>query len=74
MCYSRFQDDNFVSENFRHTLVAGTVVQAAAAFCDILITGGLCYYFHKSKTGQRSTIKLLDKLMAYAVERGALTT
>ncbi|KAI0683526.1 hypothetical protein C8Q76DRAFT_318154 [Earliella scabrosa] len=68
-----FEDHDLVSVSFRRALVLGGAVQGVAVLCDILITGGLCYYFSTSRTGRGSTNKLLDKLMAYAIERGALT-
>ncbi|KAI0764679.1 hypothetical protein C8Q74DRAFT_1370610 [Fomes fomentarius] len=68
-----FKDHNLISQTFRRALVVGGAVQGVAVLCDILITGGLCYYFTTSRTGHRTTNALLDRLMAYAIERGALT-
>lgn len=69
----RFKDHNLISQSFRRALVVGGAVQGVAVLCDILITGGLCYYFTTSRAGHRTTNTLLDRLMAHAIERGALT-
>ncbi|KAI0761936.1 hypothetical protein BD413DRAFT_700017 [Trametes elegans] len=72
-----------VVENFQIRLFPVTIplvsalggMQAAVALTgDILITGGLCYYFNHSRSGWASTNMLIDKLMVYAIQRGALTT
>ncbi|KAF7968252.1 hypothetical protein HWV62_31549 [Athelia sp. TMB] len=51
-----------------------TIQSAAAAACDFSITIILCVLLHSSRTGIKSTDALLDKLIAYAINRGALTT
>ncbi|KAF7972402.1 hypothetical protein HWV62_18054 [Athelia sp. TMB] len=51
-----------------------TIQSAAAAACDFSITVILCVLLHSSRTGIKSTDALLDKLIAYAINRGALTT
>ncbi|RPD56576.1 hypothetical protein L226DRAFT_595056 [Lentinus tigrinus ALCF2SS1-7] len=68
-----FSNHDLLSDTFQRSLVLGGAVQAAAVLGDVLITGGLCYYFVANKTGTRRINALLDKLMAYAIERGILT-
>ncbi|KDQ49185.1 hypothetical protein JAAARDRAFT_663857 [Jaapia argillacea MUCL 33604] len=51
-----------------------TVQSAATAACDFSITVILCWVLHGSRTGIQETDTLLDKLMIYAINRGALTT
>ncbi|KAF7969465.1 hypothetical protein HWV62_27247 [Athelia sp. TMB] len=51
-----------------------TIQSGATAACDLSITIILCYVLHGSRTGIKSTDALLDKLIAYAINRGALTT
>ncbi|THV03995.1 hypothetical protein K435DRAFT_835582 [Dendrothele bispora CBS 962.96] len=52
-----------------------TSTQAAAtALCDIFITIILCYLLHTSKTGIRNTNTVIDKLILYAINRGAATS
>ncbi|KDQ52635.1 hypothetical protein JAAARDRAFT_39883 [Jaapia argillacea MUCL 33604] len=51
-----------------------TIQSAATAACDFSITVILCWVFHGSRTGIQRTDTLLDKLMIYAINRGALTT
>ncbi|OSD02314.1 hypothetical protein PYCCODRAFT_1435649 [Trametes coccinea BRFM310] len=58
----------------RETLIIGGLVQGLAAMCDVLITGGLCYYLQKGRSGIKVTDRLVDRLMKYAIQRGALTT
>ncbi|KAI1789712.1 hypothetical protein LXA43DRAFT_1096129 [Ganoderma leucocontextum] len=55
-------------------LIIGGLVQGFAALCDVLITGGLCYYLHNGRSGLTSTDSLVDKLMVFAINRGAFTT
>ncbi|KAI0708471.1 hypothetical protein C8Q76DRAFT_799729 [Earliella scabrosa] len=45
-----------------------------SAVCDILIAVGLCYYLRSGRSGFVRTNSVLDKLMVYAIQRGALTT
>jgi len=54
--------------------VTGTV-QGTAAACDIAITVALICYLHSGrvKSGIRSTERMIDKLIVYAVCRGILT-
>ncbi|PAV20314.1 hypothetical protein PNOK_0294100 [Pyrrhoderma noxium] len=46
---------------------------SVAVACDILITGGLCYWLHGSRTGLSSMDEAIDKLILYSVENGLLT-
>ncbi|KAI0677751.1 hypothetical protein C8Q78DRAFT_1074428 [Trametes maxima] len=58
----------------REVLIIGGLVQGFAALCDILITTGLCYYLQTGRSGIKSTDNLVDRLLIYAINRGALTT
>ncbi|KAJ3898066.1 hypothetical protein F5879DRAFT_995196 [Lentinula edodes] len=42
--------------------------------CDICITLCMCYALHTSRTGIKSTDRLINKLMAYSVQTGAVTS
>ncbi|KIK67740.1 hypothetical protein GYMLUDRAFT_36501 [Collybiopsis luxurians FD-317 M1] len=42
--------------------------------CDICITLGMVYALHTSRTGIRSTDRLINKLMAYSIQTGAVTS
>ncbi|EIW63099.1 uncharacterized protein TRAVEDRAFT_43406 [Trametes versicolor FP-101664 SS1] len=57
-------------------LTLGGVQAALALLCDMLITGGLCVHFRGARVacGRARTNALVDKLMVYAIQRGALTT
>ncbi|KAM5546212.1 hypothetical protein V8D89_000338 [Ganoderma adspersum] len=43
------------------------------AICDILIAYGLCYYLHTSRSGFKKSDTVIDRLMLYTIECGALT-
>ncbi|PIL28672.1 hypothetical protein GSI_08716 [Ganoderma sinense ZZ0214-1] len=43
------------------------------AICDILIAWGLCYYLHTSRSGFKKSDTVIDRLMLYTIECGALT-
>lgn len=49
---------------------------ALTLLCDMLITGGLCFYIRGARVagGRARTNALVDKLMVYAINRGALVT
>ncbi|KAF9072656.1 hypothetical protein BDP27DRAFT_1320352 [Rhodocollybia butyracea] len=52
-----------------------TSTQAAGtALCDIMITGILCWLLHTAKSGIRSTNTVINKLILYAINRGAVTS
>ncbi|KAM5540774.1 hypothetical protein V8D89_005418 [Ganoderma adspersum] len=51
----------------------GGVANGMSAVCDIVITAALCYYLHSKRTGFKRTNSIIDKLIVYAVNRGALT-
>jgi len=60
--------------NLYKTKTVTTIQSGATAACDFSITIILCWVLHGSRTGVRSTDALLDKLITYAINRGALTT
>ncbi|KAH7922188.1 hypothetical protein BV22DRAFT_1131633 [Leucogyrophana mollusca] len=41
---------------------------------DVIVAGSMCYYLKREKTSIDSTIKLLDRLIAYTIETGLLTS
>ncbi|PIL34892.1 hypothetical protein GSI_02679 [Ganoderma sinense ZZ0214-1] len=41
--------------------------------CDITLMISLCYYLHSKRTGFRKTDSIINQLIVYAVNRGALT-
>ncbi|KXN92800.1 hypothetical protein AN958_04765 [Leucoagaricus sp. SymC.cos] len=46
----------------------------AACACDILITVLLCYVLHDSRSGIRRSDSVVDKMIMYAINRGAMTS
>ncbi|KIP03353.1 hypothetical protein PHLGIDRAFT_130199 [Phlebiopsis gigantea 11061_1 CR5-6] len=50
-----------------------TMGLSSAVALDILITGGLCYYLRKSKSGFSSINGIIDTLVLYTVETGLAT-
>ncbi|TFK48121.1 hypothetical protein OE88DRAFT_544486 [Heliocybe sulcata] len=51
-----------------------TIQSAATAACDLSITIILITLFHTSRTGIKRTDTLLNRLIVFAINRGALTT
>ncbi|PPQ84167.1 hypothetical protein CVT25_002033 [Psilocybe cyanescens] len=45
----------------------------SAAAIDITIAGTLSYYLHKKRTGFKQTDKLINRLIKYTINNGALT-
>ncbi|KAH7922195.1 hypothetical protein BV22DRAFT_1131639 [Leucogyrophana mollusca] len=41
---------------------------------DVIVAGSMCYYLKREKASVDSTIKLLDRLVAYTIETGLLTS
>ncbi|KAF8877771.1 hypothetical protein CPB85DRAFT_1343508 [Mucidula mucida] len=60
--------------NLVNTKVVTSIQVGATAGCDLSITIALCIIFNKKRTGMRLTDTLLDKLILYAINRGAVTT
>ncbi|KAH9846747.1 hypothetical protein C2E23DRAFT_851778 [Lenzites betulinus] len=56
------------------TRVLSGVSNGFSAACDALIAFGLCFYLENGRSGLQKTDKMVDKLMVYAINRGALTT
>jgi hypothetical protein len=46
----------------------------ANVMCDLCITLSMCYALHTSRTGIKSTDRLINKLMAYSIQTGAVTS
>ncbi|KAI0767689.1 hypothetical protein C8Q74DRAFT_971679 [Fomes fomentarius] len=44
-----------------------------SAICDIVVAAGLCIYLRAGKSGFSRTNNMIDRLMIYAIQRGALT-
>ncbi|PIL35067.1 hypothetical protein GSI_02855 [Ganoderma sinense ZZ0214-1] len=51
----------------------GGIANGMSAVCDVVITASLCYYLHSKRTGFKRTNSIIDRLIIYAVNRGALT-
>jgi len=45
-----------------------------ACACDVIIALAMCYFLHTSRTGIKRTDQLINRLMAYAIQTGALTS
>ncbi|KAL7284869.1 hypothetical protein ACG7TL_002182 [Trametes sanguinea] len=45
-----------------------------SSLCDILISAGLCYFFHTSRTGIKRSDALIDKLIGFTIQRGLITS
>ncbi|PIL34891.1 hypothetical protein GSI_02678 [Ganoderma sinense ZZ0214-1] len=54
-------------------IIAG-IDNGTSVICDIVIMVSLCYYLHSRRTGFRRTDSIINRLIVYAVNRGALTT
>ncbi|KAL7284841.1 hypothetical protein ACG7TL_002154 [Trametes sanguinea] len=54
--------------------VLAAICSGSRALADVLISGGLCYYLHTSRTGLKQSNTLIDRLMVYAIQRGLVTT
>ncbi|KAI0767698.1 hypothetical protein C8Q74DRAFT_1370430 [Fomes fomentarius] len=53
--------------------VLSGLTNGLSVLCDILIAAGLCYYLRSSKSAFKRTNSMVDRLMIYAIQRGALT-
>ncbi|KAI1786239.1 hypothetical protein LXA43DRAFT_1111420 [Ganoderma leucocontextum] len=53
--------------------VIASLATGLPAICDILIAWGLCYYLHTSRSGFKKSDTVIDRLMLYTIECGALT-
>ncbi|KAI0364585.1 hypothetical protein BV20DRAFT_828113 [Pilatotrama ljubarskyi] len=68
-----FLDHTVAGLGIRSNRIIGGIFQSTAALCDVLITGGLCYYLDARRSGIRTTDSILSRLVGYAIKRGALT-
>ncbi|KAJ6524057.1 hypothetical protein B0H10DRAFT_354051 [Mycena sp. CBHHK59/15] len=57
---------------YMRALVAANKTLETAA--DALITASLCYYLHRGRTGLKQTNSMINRLMVFAINRGAITT
>ncbi|KAI0356763.1 hypothetical protein OH77DRAFT_1519727 [Trametes cingulata] len=57
----------------RNIRVMSAVSDVCMAVSDFLITGGLCWYLRTGRSGRKGFDSVIDKLMIYAINRGALT-
>ncbi|KAJ7278294.1 hypothetical protein C8J57DRAFT_1713182 [Mycena rebaudengoi] len=57
----------------REIYVVGSVVQGLCFLCDVIITGGLVYYFRGAERPKKSTGVVVDNLILYTVTRGTAT-
>ncbi|GAW06509.1 hypothetical protein LENED_008440 [Lentinula edodes] len=51
-----------------------SIQSGITALCDILITGILCYILQDSKSGLKRTNGMINKMIIYAINRGAVTS
>jgi hypothetical protein len=58
----------------QNTTSVNSVQAAAAATGDIVITAVLCYLLNDSRTGVGRTNTIINKLIKYAINRGAMTS
>ncbi|TFK39057.1 hypothetical protein BDQ12DRAFT_722897 [Crucibulum laeve] len=56
------------------TTRASSTQSGATAACDLVITMTLCYILYDAKSGVKKTDTLVNKLMIYAINRGAATS
>ncbi|KAJ7635153.1 hypothetical protein FB45DRAFT_1057074 [Roridomyces roridus] len=62
------------SELQLETYPVSSTQAGASLLCDVTITAILFYVLRKSRTGVRRTDSVLDKMMIYALNRGAMTS
>ncbi|KAH9949721.1 hypothetical protein B0H21DRAFT_87468 [Amylocystis lapponica] len=60
--------------DFRQVTWGVDVWLGCGSACDILIALSMCYFLHTSRTGIRRTDRMINKLMAYAIQTGAATS
>ncbi|KAH7907171.1 hypothetical protein BJ138DRAFT_1093049 [Hygrophoropsis aurantiaca] len=53
------------------TMVTGWVISAVV---DTLIASSLCYYLHKRRTGMKRTDSIINRLLLYSINTGAITS
>ncbi|PIL28635.1 hypothetical protein GSI_08677 [Ganoderma sinense ZZ0214-1] len=53
--------------------VVASLANGLGAICDILIASGLCWYLHLGRSGFKHSDTIIDRLMLYTIECGALT-
>ncbi|KAI0824037.1 hypothetical protein BC628DRAFT_1420465 [Trametes gibbosa] len=58
-------------QHFRWVFTLGLVLSSVV---DVLITGGLCYYLRRSRTGSGRFDHILDSVTLYTIENGLLTS
>ncbi|TRM64796.1 hypothetical protein BD626DRAFT_567668 [Schizophyllum amplum] len=64
-----FQFEGLTMKNAR--IISGFAL-GGAALCDIVITAALSSFFYNSKTGFKPTDNILDKLLIFTINRGAV--
>ncbi|OSC99252.1 hypothetical protein PYCCODRAFT_1438434 [Trametes coccinea BRFM310] len=62
---------HFKSSTLRIPTLLGS---GCSSLCDILISAGLCYFFHTNRSGLKRSNMLIDNLMRYAIQQGLVTT
>ncbi|KAJ7433296.1 hypothetical protein B0H11DRAFT_1387602 [Mycena galericulata] len=63
-----------LNSRLESTVVTATTQGAATLACDVTITTILSRILGKSRTGVRRTDSVLDKMIIYAINRGAMTS
>ncbi|KAK1231044.1 hypothetical protein PQX77_005851 [Marasmius sp. AFHP31] len=56
-----------------HLRVLGTVALGVGVLTDIIIAAALCYYLNRLRTGYRQSDSLVNSLVRYAINTGAVT-
>ncbi|PIL34942.1 hypothetical protein GSI_02729 [Ganoderma sinense ZZ0214-1] len=55
------------------TRILAGFANGLSVICDIVIAAALTYYLHYKRTGFKKTDSMIDRLIIYAINRGALT-
>ncbi|KAI1783575.1 hypothetical protein LXA43DRAFT_321838 [Ganoderma leucocontextum] len=64
--------DNLFLGSVEIRILSG-LANGLSIICDVLIAASLSYYLHSKKTGFKRTDSIINRLIIYAVNRGALT-
>ncbi|KAI0708465.1 hypothetical protein C8Q76DRAFT_744516 [Earliella scabrosa] len=68
-----FVDTSIFSIGSLQIRILAGFANGLSVICDVLIAAGLCYYLSSGKSGFTRTNNMVDRLMLYAIQRGALT-
>ncbi|KAI5116702.1 hypothetical protein M0805_004775 [Coniferiporia weirii] len=68
-----FRNQSVLSLGDPTVWITGSTVQGLDALCDIVIMVSFIYYLNSRRTGVKSTERIVDNLILYAVSRGIVT-